>query len=251
MNFLSLICDNCHGKGYYRKESRDKKPACFGAYHEDNCQYKSKDSKPRLDPETVEEVNTIITNNETIDVSFSAYSAQQLEPAKKQSPSSKKKASTKVAKQYTKQPVQYRNLNKGLRSLLRMLMSSDTFASSNVKIDIGHRYPYSAKNIFVNFDDISEEHLEKWQGYRGYWGVISDADSNINWLNTANAKDVSIPISKIKEQLVKIFDIKTSEDLAGASVLIFGYLSISDEKKKWYIQVDKNEPGFIFIKFKK
>jgi len=49
----TLVCKKCSGKGYYRKKSRDGKPACFGAYHEDNCKHKSRDSAPRYTPATI------------------------------------------------------------------------------------------------------------------------------------------------------------------------------------------------------
>ena len=29
----ALVCQECNAQGYYRKASRDGKPACFGAYH--------------------------------------------------------------------------------------------------------------------------------------------------------------------------------------------------------------------------
>jgi len=246
----ALICTKCHGKGYYRKESRDGKPACFGAYHEDDCKYKLKGSAPKLDPETVEEVNTIITNSDTINVNFTAYTVKQLTPPTS-STLSTTRAPSATFQQHTRQPAQLRNATKGLRSLLRMLMHSDSFATSDIAINTGWKHPRKAKNLFVNFDDVSEELITN-KKMRGYWGIISHADDEINWLNTANKQDVSIPVSKLRDYLIDVFKINNAEDLSGTAVLIFGWLDISkSDKKKWYLSVHNNNPAYIFIKLKK
>ena len=152
--------------------------------------------------------------------------------------------------QHHPQPAQrIRNVKKGLRSLLRMLMHSDSFAKSNIGINIGWEHTYKAKNLFVNFDELNEGRIGKM---RGYWGIISNADEEINWLNTANEQDVSIPVSDIKSYIIDTFNIQTAEDLAGTAILIFGWLNISKtDKKKWYIKVHNNDPSHIFIKLKK
>jgi hypothetical protein len=201
------------------------------------------------DPETIEEVNTIITNNETIDIDFTLYTAKQLESVTSTKPSPSRKPSSTNSQQHTRQPAQFRNATKRLRSLLRMLMHSDSFATSDIEINTGVKHPFKAKNLFINFDDITENNLGKW---RGYWGVISHADPNINWLNTANKQDVSIPISELRSYIMDIFSIEIDEDLTGATVLVFGKLSISkSEKKKWYIKIVNNNPSHLFIKLKK
>lgn len=245
----SLLCKKCDGKGYYRKKSRDGKPACFGAYHEDNCKYKTKNSNPKLEPEIVEEVNSIITNNDTIDVNFQTYTASQVDDTGNTTSTTSRPSSSISSQQHTKQPQKIRNASKGLRSLLRMLMHTDSFASSDIAIDIGWKFPYKAKNLFVNFDDINEELVDK---KKGFWGIISNSDESINWLNTANEQDVSIPVESVKDYLVDVFKISDAEDLAGAAVLIFGWLRVSkSDSKKWYIKIHNDDPSQIFIKLKK
>ena len=245
----TLICKECKGKGYYRKKSRDGKPACFGAYHEDSCEYKQKNSSPKLDPETIEEVDGIITNSETIDVKFEPYTAQQLEDNKTPTPSNGRAAPSTHSQQHTKQPQRFRNVTKGLRTLLRMLMHTHSFATSDIAINTGAQHPYKAKNLFVNFDDINETHVGKW---RGFWGVISHVDPDINWINTANEHDVSIPITELKQYILDVFNITSPEDLTGAAILVFGKLSVSSsEAKKWYIKIIHNNPAHIFIRIKK
>jgi len=174
----------------------------------------------------------------------------QLKTLTNSKPSQHTGSSSNNTKQHTRQPVQYRNISKGLRSLLRMLMQSDSFKNSDIKIDTGAKHPFKAKNLFVNFDDITADHIKLW---RGYWGIISHADSDINWLNTANEQNVSIPVSEYHDYIKGVFNILSDDDLVGAAILVFGklYISKSDDKKKWYIKIDSNRPDYIFIKSNK
>jgi hypothetical protein len=244
----TLFCKECNGKAYYRKKSRDGKPACFGAYHEDECQYKLETSSSRFDPATIEEVNSLVTNNEIIDVKFETYTAQQPNASGNTSASLSSSRSA-GGQQHTRQSQNVRNTTKGLRSLLRMLMHTDSFATSDIAINTGATHPYKAKNLFVNFDAIDESQIDKW---RGYWGVISHADTELHWINTANEQDVSIPVAKIKDYLCETFNINSPDDLAGATVLVFGKLCVSSsEKKKWYIKITNDDPARIFIQLKK
>ena len=128
-----------------------------------------------------------------------------------------------------------------------MLMHSDSFYKSDILIDTGWKHPKKAKNLFVNFDEITEEHLDTKKF--GFWGIISNSNEDITWLNTANELDVSIPVESIKDYIIDVFGVSDSEDLAGAAILVFGWLKVStSDKKKWYIRIHNNDPGHIFIK---
>ena len=241
-----LICDKCSGKGYFRKKSRDGKPACFGAYHLDGCDLKAKDSLSQHDPEVIEEVNVITTNNQVIDIAFSRYTASQIEPKNPPKVLFSNKSTSGTSKYHSKKPEQIRNVSKGLHSLLRMLTYSDSFSTSDVEINTGGKHPFKAKNLFINFDQIEEKHIGMW---RGFWGVISHSDKDIQWLNTANRQDVSIPILEARDYLTDVFGVQSSEDLAGALVLIFGWLKVSkSDAKKWYIKTATGQHPHIFVK---
>ncbi len=244
----SIYCNECKAQGYYRKKSINGIPACFGAYHEDDCSYKSKESSPRYDAVTIEEVNTIQTNQSTIDVNFNTYTKGQLE-SKPSTPSGKPVSSSGTTSRHTKAPTQTRNASRGLRSLLRMLMKTDTFAKSEILINAFGKNPYKAKNFFVNFNEITKEHVNKW---RGYWGVISKSDSEISWLNTSNENDVSIPVTNLTEYIKNTFKIDSCDDLQGAMILVFGKLLVSkSDNEKWYIKITYDNPSHIFIKLAK
>ena len=242
----ALVCQECHAQGYYRKASRDGKHACFGAYHKDDCQYKTQGSKSGINPEVAEEIRTITVNNQIIDVKFDLY-----EPEETRSPnrsvSEVTTASNRTPKQHTRASTQTKHAQRGLKSLLKLLMHTDTFASSDIEINTGAKHPFKAKNLFIHFNDISDEYLEKW---RGYWGVISHANSDISWLNVANERDVSIVVDKLKGSILKRHKTQSAEELADAAVLVFGRLKIS-ANGKWYIKIDKDNPQHIFVKIRK
>ena len=236
----SLVCNICQGKAYYSKKSRNGKPAHFGAYHLNDCLHQSKNTTPRIDPQTVDEVNAILTNDNSVEVNFTAYNVSDL--AATPHTTRKIKASSRQSTHHTRPAKQFKNATKGLRSLLRMLMHTDSFATSNIDIHTGGKHPYKAKNLFVNFDDIEEEHIGKW---RGFYGLISHADEPMHWLNIANKNKVSIATSEIADYF-KNFDVQHHDDLIGAEVLVFGYANIA-KSGKWYIKTRANNPAHIFI----
>ena len=128
-------------------------------------------------------------------------------------------------------------------------MKTDTFAKSEILINAFGKNPYKAKNFFVNFNEITKEHVNKW---RGYWGVISKSDSEISWLNTSNENDVSIPVTNLTEYIKNTFKIDSCDDLQGAMILVFGKLLVSkSDNEKWYIKITYDNPSHIFIKLAK
>ena len=80
-----------------------------------------------------------------------------------------------------------------------------------------------------------------------FWGMISDADSELNWLNTGGKESVSIPISDMKETLIEILKIKEPEDFVGAYVIVFGWCKES-KNGKFFIQIKGKQPCHIFVK---
>jgi hypothetical protein len=243
----ALVCQQCQAPGYYRKEARDGKSACFGAYHKENCKLKIQGSTSQIILEIVEEVNVISTNNQVIDIAFGAYELSR-NSSTNNPISNIKSTSTTTSQQHTKKPIQQRNSQRGLKSLLRMLTHTDSFASSDIEINTGTQPPIKAKNLFVHFDEISKKHVTEWFGY---WGIISHANPKITWLNIANQQTVSILIrDSLKNHLLKRYKIDIAEELAGALILVFGELKIA-KSGKWYIEIDNDNPEHIFIKIAK
>lgn len=238
-----LACCECRGKAYYRKQTKDGKHACFGAYHKDRCPLKIRDSSSRHS-ESAEAASQIAVNRQTIDVAFAAYTPSEIAPRENARRPTGKEPSSSTPGDHAGQPGQSRNVPKRLRTLLGMLLRSDDFAMSDIEINTGAPHPFKARDLFVRFDDISEAHIGEW---KGFWGLIDNSDENMTWLNTANRQNVSIPVEQMKDYLTGVLGITSSADLAGASALVFGILRVSGSGKgKWYVKAPGR--GHIFIR---
>lgn len=242
----SLVCNECKAKAYYRKKSKDGKPACFGAYHEDGFKCKSPNHESKYDKETIEEVSTLTKNCNVIDVNFSAFINNSTQMPQTARPTGGNSSKNGVSNSHSISSNNTKNVSKTIGGLLKLLVKTDTFKSSDIFLNIG-KFTYKAKNLFLNFDQITEDTLAE-NKLRGYWGVISNADDEICWLNTSNLKDVSIPIQNFKDELLMRYKIIDPEQLAGAYVLVFGWLKESKkDSKKWFIQAHNNSSTSIAI----
>ena len=126
--------------------------------------------------------------------------------------------------------------------MLNYLMLTPSFARSNTLIYTSPQFKRRAKGLFVNFEDAEPDDKPYL-----FWGMISDADSELDWLNTGGKESVSIPISDMKETLIETLDINEPEDFVGAYAIIFGWCKkLSNDKL--YIQVMNKQPCHIFVK---
>ena len=80
-----------------------------------------------------------------------------------------------------------------------------------------------------------------------FWGMISNADKNMNWLNTAGQDNVSIPIQSFKTTLIDILDIQEPDDFSGCYAIAFGWCRESENGKP-YLKINNNDPAYIFVK---
>ena len=80
-----------------------------------------------------------------------------------------------------------------------------------------------------------------------YWGTISHADKTLNWLNPAEERSVSIPISKYREKLLTRFDIKESRDIEGAGFILFAKCIESKDKKRKFLQLWGNDVQYFYL----
>jgi len=100
-------------------------------------------------------------------------------------------------------------------------------------IDTGAPYPWKMKNVFVQFNEIADLHIGRW---RGYWGMITDAEPDINYLNSGGRDSVSVFLdTEIRQGMVNTYGIGNSEDFAGCYALVFGRLKKS-QRGKTYIR---------------
>jgi hypothetical protein len=117
-------------------------------------------------------------------------------------------------------------MNRRLRPLLKSLVSSSQFRNSSTMIELPQTTAMPARQFFVNFDQITDEHIDN---FHGYWGLIFDTGRSSPeaplWLNTGARDDLSVMVpehlyGEFKQRLG--FDRRT--ELEGAHVLVLGKL---------------------------
>lgn len=237
-----LLCEECGFKAYYRKESSDGKPPCFGATHQVGCKAASSSAQLTNDERhDIEDVNKIVAAGNTIRINF-ALSTKQNNEGGKNSDCSGHYASP--SKRYSKEPAENKIISRGLKTILNYLIRSPEFAESDTLICTDDKHCWKAKNLIVPFE---KTELDKNKRPHMYWGMISHSDKDMKWLNTGGQENVSIPISSIRDILIDAFDIEDEEDFSGAYAIVFGWCKEA-MSGKLYIDIKGNDPSCIFIK---
>lgn len=134
-----------------------------------------------------------------------------------------------------------------LNSLLRRLMESEEFKSSTDLIEIHGNGEFDVADFFVNFKEVTDEHIGS---YRGYWGLIPDAriSGNTMWLNAGGP---DCPCANLDEEhfqtVYQRFDVQSAADMSGSHILVLGELKLSKSKNKKFVLI--SDPGnFTMIK---
>ena len=97
-------------------------------------------------------------------------------------------------------------------------------------IDTGFPHKRKVKDFFVQFKDIEDCHVGQW---RAYWGMITDADPSIEYLNSGGRNAASIVLkTDIRQGIMNKYGTDNSEDFAGCYALVFGRLKKSARGKK-------------------
>ncbi len=246
----ALLCEICKGQAWYTKRSRNGREACFKAHHTEDCAESSLLKVIKTDNDLTREVQQVIANDDEINIDFT-ISNSGTGFSGNGTFNSDNGENGGVTNIHVLQPARERNVSRRPSKLLKWLLNTDDLAHSDKSFKVG-KYKYLASNLFVSFDDISEKHLSNYNGekykFRGFFGMMSHVDKQINWLNIANEKDVSIPISKIRQSILSKYKIKRDSDLEGTYVLVFGGLKISNnDNKKWYIEIFDNNLAYITL----
>jgi len=125
-----------------------------------------------------------------------------------------------------------------LATLLQYLIKSERFAHYDGFIETGSPHPWKVKNVFVQFNDVREFHIGRW---RGYWGMIADANSGINYLNSGGRDTVSVFLNpEVRKGLLRKYRMGDAEDVAGCYALVFGKLRKFQNGKKYVCPADSS-----------
>lgn len=134
-----------------------------------------------------------------------------------------------------------------LSSLLRRLMDSDEFKNSTDIIEIPGHGEFVISDFFVNFRDVTDEHIGT---YRGYWGLVPDArvSGNTMWLNTGglNAPCANLD-AEYFQTIYQRFQIQTAAEMSGSHILVVGDLKASKASNKKFVLITDPD-NFTMIK---
>lgn len=208
-----LLCPKCLGQAFYRKQSGAGEAAFFQARpHGQQC----------TDRAWGAGFAQQIDSHERIEVRF--------EPARRGAGEAQGEQGRSIQR-----PVSM--TCRGLDTLLGNLMFNANFPTSEQLIAVDEGL-FRVRDFFVPFAETPGNGRGE---YRGYWGFVSDAGKSGEqpaslWLNSGGAQDLSIVVSgDLSDEFVERFPVDL-EALAGAYVLVFGRLRVSQFGKK-YISV--------------
>ena len=119
-----------------------------------------------------------------------------------------------------------------LGPLLRTLIESPAFSSSDQIVEIEGRGNMAARDLFLPLQCATYQYSGI---YRGYFGVISDAKLALDkslWFNSGGNDNISFCLdSKYVYVILQRYGIKELEDLAGAYILVMGTPRVSQNGK--------------------
>ena len=233
----SLYCTECSGPAFFRHSSFNGRAACFGARpHADACSLAVQDNE-RL--ENSDDLDALHIPSGKIIVDFS-YGTPDL-PS--DSGSGQSPTFDRAARNYERSDAPS---SRRLSSLLRMLIGSPEFRTSDKIIEISGLGQIAARDFFVPLEFTGKQYSGQ---FRGYWGLITDAqrtEDGSMWLNSGGRDSLSFCIdSKFVDLMNKRYRLECLEDLAGAYILAFGIPYVSANGK---LHVIIKEPEYISLR---
>lgn len=252
----SLFCLGCGARAYFRRASSDGKAACFGSlYHSDNCPEYRPSSSSKEHEADIAAVRQAIEQEDGLSIDFDAPVRLGRKSTGHSTASSVREpqGSYDVHSQHTPntqakaagQPEDTLQTPKlGLKKLLMSLLRGSELAGSDLWVYTDEVHRWRAKNLFVNFADAIP--TEKGAP-RMYWGTLSHADNDMNWLNPTDSREVGIAISDVREALLKRFGIKERADFEGAGIILFGKCFYTKDKKRKIIKPWSQDPKWVYL----
>lgn len=231
-----LVCTACGFPAHYRRQGRDGRDACFVARpHADGCRL----ATPEYEGAQAVAGNVedeIFTTGQRIIVNFNIGTTTVTTAAPPTGGAADRGGQRgRNNGGTTPRDVTSRKMSK----LLRTLIDSEEFRRSPQIIEIPGQGNYVAADLFVNFSDVTDEHLET---YHGYWGQITDAKvgyySRTLWFNPGGEDDMSVLLDeRYIGEVFQLFNIVAPSQIAGAHLLVFGKLKRAQINGKRFVQI--------------
>lgn len=123
-----------------------------------------------------------------------------------------------------------------LRPVLKNLIFSEEFRDSDQTIELPGVGVFRVHELFVNFSDINDAHVDR---FGGYWGDIQDireGKDGARWINTGDQDDVSVLVGKDICSPFLSYHRVSWERLEGMHFLVFGWLNRASKNQKLWIR---------------
>lgn len=247
-----LVCNQCGGKAFYRRQGIDGKSACFGSrYHRIDC------DEARLSHQSVKEVddsaeiNRLIHSNKVIVLDYFTHTCRSHDTHSKALPKTHKLPNTQspsITQEDTDELRRIESVSRlGMEKLLNSLLRGSDLAQADTLVEIDAGYLFKAKNLFVNFAYAKASDSIKTAKPKMYWGTLSHTDADMSWLNPADCQDLGIPLGRHRQLLLDRFKIKEKRDLEGAGVILFGKCFWNKDKTRKIIELWNSERVFFSL----
>lgn len=226
-----LVCTECGMRAYYRNYARNAREAHFGARpHAEGCTLAAPDQDGMATGQGIEDEPVLTTGQRIIlDLNYgTAESSQGQQPARTQ------RAMGNAGTGGVGEVAVNETTTRRLGPMLGALMLSEQARRPALPITIPGIGDFTIADFFVNFGDVVQDHVGR---YQGFWGMVVDVRrdaSGTMWLNSGGREDMSICIdSRFTEETFDRFHIEEDEDIAGAYILVLGELRVGPTGKKY------------------
>lgn len=229
-----LLCPECGGPAFFRKETRNDREACFGARpHADWCGLKAAQSPTNSQERSSFRASHQPAQRIVVDFGYGAHQQNHHQPSQQagdqrdgtpEAPAAASGFSTHATKHMRLVP------------LLRMLTSVPDLRSLPETVEIAGLGAFNTSTFFVPFDSIMPGHQNMTLGFFGKITFAKiDPNESALWLNFSGQ---AIPSICVPWQLIPVFfdrfKINDLTDLAGSNALVVGELEVS-QQGKWYV----------------
>lgn len=224
-----LLCPECRVRATYRRQGRDDRSPCFRAVHADGC------TQERIHANTVSVTPVAAPVAENIEAPAPVHECIVVDFRLDLSTDRPEVLTSAIQRADATYP---RTTVLPLRTLHGELIVNDDLLRSQKIIVIPGRGDFTAADLFVNFDDVSAEHIGQ---YHGYWGVISNANiqGNTLYFNFGRRNDMRALLdAQYIQNFNDRYNISSPLELAGAQMLFLGELSLSQRRKKYVLITD-------------
>lgn len=238
-----LECPECSGPAYFRKASRSGRAACFGARpHQEGCELAAPEYE-RMDDGAGQDQDTLENPGTRIVVDFNFGTPDQPEHVETEGLPPNRERRGRFTGDGERDDAR---MHRRLSTLLRNLIEAPAFRFSNQLLEIEGYPETTVRDFFVPLSDVNVDFNGQ---FKGYWGMLSDArfaHDRTLWLNSGGRDNISFCVQTAHANtLYQRYRIEDEEDLAGAYILVFGTVQISQNDKLYCVV---NDIGYMSLR---